>query len=99
MGAWAGWAMGVCRSRAVAAPAEPWEDAVPWGFEPEADRRPLPWEDAVPWGLEPEADRRPFDAWARLVRRARRLGRLRRLWALVGHHLQEVKRRGRAIQQ
>ena len=32
--------------------------------------------------------------WARLVRRARRLARLRRLWATLGHYLRTIKKRG-----
>ena len=35
------------------------------------------------------------EAWARIVRGLRRLARLRRLWAVMGHWLNEVKRRGR----
>ena len=51
---------------------------------------------------EPEPERQPRGCplpvlllWARLVRRARRLARLRRLWASLGHHLREVKQRGK----
>ena len=35
------------------------------------------------------------EAWARIVRGLRRLARLRLLWAVMGHWLNEVKRRGR----
>ena len=51
---------------------------------------------------EPEAERQPRGCplpvlllWARLTRRARRLARLRRLRAVIGHHLWEVKQRGK----
>ena len=33
--------------------------------------------------------------WQRVVRRARRLGVIRRRWAITGHWLREVKARGR----
>jgi len=33
--------------------------------------------------------------WRRVVRRARRLGYIRRRWAITGHWLREVKARGR----
>ena len=53
-------------------------------------------------GPEPEPERQPQDCslpvlllWARLVRRARRLKRLRRIWATIGNYLREVKERGR----
>ena len=52
--------------------------------------------------LEPEPERQPRGCplpvlllWARLTRRGRRLARLRRLWASLGHHLWEVKQRGK----
>lgn len=32
--------------------------------------------------------------WERVVRRAQRLARLRRWWAVVGQYLREVKQRG-----
>ena len=31
--------------------------------------------------------------WTRIVRLARRLKRLRRIWAVLGHHLAQIKRR------
>ena len=53
-------------------------------------------------GPEPEPERQPQGyslpvllLWARLVRRARRLKRLRRIWATIGNYLREVKERGR----
>ena len=36
-----------------------------------------------------------LESWRRVVRRARRLGYTRRKWAFLGHHLREVKARGR----
>ena len=53
-------------------------------------------------GPEPEPERQPRGyslpvllLWARLTRRAQRLARLRRLGATIGHHLWEVKQRGK----
>ena len=53
-------------------------------------------------GPEPEPERQPQSyslpvvlLWARLVRKARRLKRLRRIWATIGHHLREIKERGK----
>ena len=53
-------------------------------------------------GPEPEPERQPQGyslpvllLWARLVRRARRLKRLRRIFAVIGNYLREVKERGR----
>ena len=44
---------------------------------------------------EPEPELQPqIAAWARLTRGARRLARLRRLWATLGHFLRVVKLRG-----
>ena len=45
-------------------------------------------EDSKPLGQNVEA-------WAKLARGARRLARMRRLWAVLGHWLREVKQRGR----
>ena len=36
-------------------------------------------------------------AWARLVHGARRLGRLRRIWAALGTHLREIKDQGKGV--
>ena len=33
------------------------------------------------------------EAWARFAKGVRRLERLRRLWASLGHHLREIKQR------
>ena len=53
-------------------------------------------------GPEPEPERQPQSyslpvllLWARLVRRARRLKRIRRIFAVIGNYLREVKARGR----
>ena len=38
---------------------------------------------------------RAFANWARLVKLNFRLARLRRIWAFLGHHLREIRARGR----
>jgi len=43
-------------------------------------------------------DAEVLENWRRVVRRARRLGYTRRKWAFLGHHLREVKARGRRWQ-
>ena len=37
-----------------------------------------------------------LERWEQIVRRSRRLKRLRRVWAVLGHHLADIKRRGEA---
>jgi hypothetical protein len=48
--------------------------------------------------LDDADDADVLESWRRVVRRARRLGYTRRKWAFLGHHLREVKARGRRWQ-
>ena len=47
-------------------------------------------------GAAREPDRqRAFANWVRIVKLNFRLARLRRIWAFLGHHLREIRARGR----
>ena len=54
-------------------------------------RKPLTEEEQQ---LKEEVAENVLDHWERIVRRARRLGHKRRLWAFLGHHLREIKKLG-----
>ena len=61
-----------------------------WFLSP-CERRRAP---ALSRGRTPEQLER-LNRWRRVVCGAQRLRRLRRLWAALGHHLKEIKQRGR----